>query len=269
MGNNRFRMLKSRLRGMEVVLADSAHSFSRHTHDRFGIGVIDRGAQNSLSGRGIVEATAGDVITVNRGEVHDGTPFDAKGRAWRMLYIDCATISAALSDISEGKLSQHEFPLPVTGDDRLRQRFDMLFDAITSSTETSPLLCEDRLLRLVEAAMRESPASKGSLSATGAIGRARDLIDDDPARALTLGDLARECGLSRFQLVRAFAEVTGMTPHAYLIQRRVALARRLIAGGQQLAEVALACGFSDQSHMTRLFIRQNGISPGVYAEATR
>jgi AraC-like DNA-binding protein len=73
--------------------------------------------------------------------------------------------------------------------------------------------------------------------------------------------------LSRFQVVRAFVKATGLTPHAYLIQCRIDLARRLIGGGTRLAEAALASGFADQSHMTRVFVRRYGISPRVYAGA--
>ena len=64
-----------------------------------------------------------------------------------------------------------------------------------------------------------------------------------------------------------FARATGMTPHAYLVQRRIDLARRMIAGGSSLAEAAIASGFADQSHMTRTFIRKYGLSPGAYADA--
>jgi AraC-like DNA-binding protein len=58
-----------------------------------------------------------------------------------------------------------------------------------------------------------------------------------------------------------------MTPHAYLMQVRADRARRLIAGGTPLAEAAAGSGFADQSHMTRLFIRAYGITPGAYAAA--
>jgi len=51
------------------------------------------------------------------------------------------------------------------------------------------------------------------------------------------------------------------------LQRRVALARRLIAQGLPLAETAAACGFADQSHMTRQFVRKYGVSPGMVAAA--
>ena len=75
-------------------------------------------------------------------------------------------------------------------------------------------------------------------------------------------------GLDRFQVLRSFARATGMTPHAYLVQRRIDLVRRLIASGQPLAQAAVASGFADQSHMTRIFVRKYGISPGAYARAT-
>ncbi|MNT52026.1 HTH-type transcriptional activator RhaS [compost metagenome] len=93
------------------------------------------------------------------------------------------------------------------------------------------------------------------------------MIDDDPAAALTLAELARACGLSRFQVLRACARATGLTPHAYQTQRRLLLARHLIRHGASLADAAVQGGFSDQSHMTRLFVRAYGVSPGRYALA--
>ena len=91
------------------------------------------------------------------------------------------------------------------------------------------------------------------------------MIDDAPTEPLTLAELAEAAGLDRFQLVRGFARATGLTPHAYRLQRRIGLARRLIARGVALAEAALASGFADQSHMTRVFARTYRITPGAYA----
>jgi hypothetical protein len=66
------RVRRTRLPGVISVEARSRRVFSRHAHDEFGIGVVIDGAQDSASGRGLVRAEAGQVITVNPGEVHDG-----------------------------------------------------------------------------------------------------------------------------------------------------------------------------------------------------
>jgi AraC-like DNA-binding protein len=79
--------------------------------------------------------------------------------------------------------------------------------------------------------------------------------------------LAALAGVSRFQLLRAFRRETGITPHAYLIQRRVSAARRLLAAGEIPAQAAAAAGFSDQSHMTRAFVRYLGVTPARYRAA--
>ena len=81
--------------------------------------------------------------------------------------------------------------------------------------------------------------------------------------------LAGGSGLSRFQVVRGFARATGLPPHACLLQRRVHLARRLIAAGTPLAEVAARRDFADQSHLTRVFGRTIGLPPGACAAARR
>jgi AraC-like DNA-binding protein len=84
---------------------------------------------------------------------------------------------------------------------------------------------------------------------------------------VSLAELAESSGMSRFQLLRGFAREVGTTPHAYLVQRRVCLARRFLATGESLADAALLAGFADQSHMTRAFLRQFGITPGRYQAA--
>lgn len=89
-------------------------------------------------------------------------------------------------------------------------------------------------------------------------------MDDDPAAELALSTLAAAAGLSRYQFLRAFSRLTGLPPHAYLLQRRVQRARRLVRAGLPLAEAAAASGFADQSHMTRCFVRSLGLTPGAF-----
>jgi AraC-like DNA-binding protein len=81
---------------------------------------------------------------------------------------------------------------------------------------------------------------------------------------LTLDELAAAAGLSRYYFLRAFRRAVGVTPHAYLTGRRIAAAKAFLAGTVPLSEVAVACGFYDQSHFTRSFKGCTGVTPGQY-----
>ena len=86
---------------------------------------------------------------------------------------------------------------------------------------------------------------------------------------MVLAELAILSGLSRFQVMRGFIKATGLTPHAYIVQRRMDLARRLMSAAMPLAMVAATAGFADQSHMTRLFVQKYGLSPRTFVQDTR
>lgn len=267
MRGNQFTLLHGRMPGVEAVEADTAFAFGRHTHEQFGVGLIHRGAQKSASGRGPVEAGPGDLITVNPGEVHDGAPIGDQGRGWRMLYLDPTIIASAMADISEGRTTRAvEFEHPVIRDERLARLFGRLFPLMTAESPARYALALDEAFLLVLGRLLQSKAS-GHQAIPRGIASARALIDDCPASPLTLADLARSAGLSRYQFLRGFARATGLTPHAYIMQRRLHRARGLIGRGCALSEAALESGFSDQSHMTRLFVRSFGMAPGAYAKA--
>jgi AraC-like DNA-binding protein len=84
---------------------------------------------------------------------------------------------------------------------------------------------------------------------------------------MDLETLAQQAGLSRFQALRAFKKRYGLPPHAYQLCLRMSHARRLLLEGAPAADVALRCGFADQSHFTRHFKRFNGVTPMQYARA--
>jgi AraC-like DNA-binding protein len=238
--------------GIQAVTAHSARSFARHTHDQFGIGLVDRGAQTSASGRGPVEVMAGDLITVNPGEVHDGLPVDDQGRSWRMLYLDPDAMKRLTG-------SPHDFAFPMLRLAGLAACFGHLFHAVQ---HVSGKLAVEEALVTLRKALDDRPSR--ALNQAN-VSRAIQVLQDDPARPITLANLSDEAGLSRFHFLRSFAKATGLTPHAFQVQARLHLARRMILAGHPLAAVAAEAGFADQSHLTRLFHRSYGMTPGRYA----
>ena len=93
--------------------------------------------------------------------------------------------------------------------------------------------------------------------------RARDLINVNLAHDLSIAEIAHECGLSSGYFARAFKRSTGVPPYQWLNKTRVERAKELLKDPRcELAEIALLCGFVDQSHFTRVFSRSEGYSPG-------
>lgn len=222
------------------------------------------GAHRSWSGIGHVEAVAGDVIAVNPGEMHDGDPVRGAVRSWRMLYLDPGLVAHVLR---EELSAEAEIARPVLHDPLLAGRFDRLFVALTEPTP-DVLGAEEALLRMLALLLnrhggRPLPVSGPPPPVALALQRLRE----SPERSATLAELAALSGVSRFQLLRGFARAVGVTPHAYLLQQRVRLARRLLAAGQRPAEAAAEAGFADQSHLTRAFRRQLGVTPAHYRAA--
>ncbi|VWC35181.1 AraC family transcriptional regulator [Burkholderia seminalis] len=85
---------------------------------------------------------------------------------------------------------------------------------------------------------------------------------------VSIEEVAAECELSRGYFIRAFSRTTGRTPHQWLLEQRVMRARDLIeTSDMTLADIAMACGFSDQSHLSRVFVRIVGHPPGAWRRA--
>ena len=96
---------------------------------------------------------------------------------------------------------------------------------------------------------------------------ARDTINANLDGELSLGQIARECRLSVSHFARAFTRSTGISPHRWLMQRRVDVAKDLmLMTDLSLVEISLRCGFSDQSHFTRVFAEATGKTPGRWRQ---
>ena len=95
--------------------------------------------------------------------------------------------------------------------------------------------------------------------------RARELLVAHLDGAVAAADIAKECRLSVGHFSRAFRQSMGVAPHAWLLNRRVEVAKDLLRDrDSSLSEIALSCGFADQSHFTRVFTRRVGVSPGAW-----
>lgn len=100
--------------------------------------------------------------------------------------------------------------------------------------------------------------------------RVQTFVEANIAGQLRLEDLARISGLSRMHFAAQFRAATGLSPHAYVLMRRVKHAKELIAGGDaSLVLVALDCGFQSQAHFCTVFKRLTGVTPSEWRRQVR
>ncbi|MCL2659120.1 MAG: AraC family transcriptional regulator [Acidobacteriaceae bacterium] len=97
--------------------------------------------------------------------------------------------------------------------------------------------------------------------------RAQEMLAGHLEGKLLIADIARECGLSWQHLIKLFRQETGLTPHQWLLQRRVDQAMDMLkTTNLSIAEIALRCGFADQRHLNRVFYALTGTSPALWRE---
>lgn len=125
-----------------------------------------------------------------------------------------------------------------------------------------------RLLHLNGTGAKDPP-SRGGLT-PWQLRQVLDFIQAHLANDIGLDDLAAITRLSTKHFARAFRQSTGMPPHRWLNSQRIERARELLAAGDlPLAEVALVCGFADQSHFTAAFRTATGATPGAFRRQAR
>ena len=243
--------------------------FTRHSHDDFALGLIEEGVQ-CFSSRGRNHtAPKGSLITVNPDEIHDGQSADKNPYGYRLLFIPWETMQQ-IGLAAGPKKSPQYFLSPVTHDQelacRLAQLLNVLEDPLAEGLEVSSLffsLVRDLLLR--HGTARGHGGDRNLVP--GAIRKVRAYILDMAGEDISLDDMANIAGFSRYHFLRTFTASQGISPHAFLLNRRLQLAKAALMDGATIADAAVQSGFFDQSHLSRRFKAAFGITPRQFQKA--
>ena len=156
-------------------------------------------------------------------------------------------------------------------DDQLRLLLTEMEREVTSGSATGPLYGDLLGLSLSVALIRKyghpsaTPALHKGGIAKPRLTRVLEYIATNLPSEIRLEDLAAIAGLSIFHFARAFRESTGVTPHQYVLQRRIDAVKTLLrTRNWNLEAIASATGFADASHLTKAFRRHTGTTPKTW-----
>jgi AraC family transcriptional regulator len=193
------------------------------------------------------------------------------------MFIPLTAFDEITSELKRPRIEQLNSPIGVEHQDETMLGLARSLNPLLARPEQATALFIDHvfLSMVAHLAVRYGGLDRGHIQAYAGRGnrmltplqqrRVTSRLLDDLADDPSLSELAALCGLSRSYFVRAFKETTGMAPHRWLLLHRAKRAKDLLRGTKMpIAEIAGACGFADQSHLTRVFSRAFRISPGAW-----
>lgn len=253
--------------GVEMVRADyKGQAFSKHVHEGYTIGVIEKGAQRFYRSGEIHTADTNSIILVNADDVHTGESASPGGWQYRAMYPLPEHFENISIDLYDGGKFAPYFSSSVINDPILTEQLRLLFNQVDNNA--SKLLTETILyalmlrLTLRHSSLRHVP--KDLSGSKEKLIRVKDYLDFYPAEDISLKQLAVIAGLSQYHFIRQFKKMFDLAPHSYQIQARLKKAKTLLKAGVKPVMVASDCGFHDQSHFNRHFKKALGTSPSKF-----
>ncbi|WP_313455482.1 AraC family transcriptional regulator [Pseudomonas sp.] len=242
--------------------------FAPHVHEGYVFTVIESGAQRFWHRGSEHLAPVGSMVLINPDELHTGATAHEAGWRYRGFYPEHERVTGVLDELGLSRHGMPRFHDSVILDPALALAFSQLHqlsEAGASALEQQTAWRQAVLALVQRHGHGAEPAAPGKEPL--AVKRARELLESQLADPPSLEALATAVNLSPFHFARVFRQATGLPPHAWLKQRRLARARELLRGGSAAADVAFTLGFADQSHFSRQFKQAYGVPPGVYRNA--
>ncbi|MFL9890869.1 AraC family transcriptional regulator [Paraburkholderia sp. RL17-381-BIF-C] len=239
--------------------------YAKHSHETFSIGAVTGGRSVYLNRRTREWIGTGAVVMMNPDDVHACNPVAGERWSYRMMHVDVAWLTSLQHELGFNENHAfHAFSQTMSTDAALFGGLNRLH-AILVDSNADVLRKESAAIAFFsEVQNKLNPAVLPDRDATRQLTRAAEFIAENCTRSLKLEDICDAVGLSASHLIRAFKQRYGMTPHAYLINRRIQYSRAQLRRGRVIAEVALDAGFADQAHLQRIFKRLVAATPGQY-----
>ncbi|MGD8109996.1 AraC family ligand binding domain-containing protein [Vibrio sp. TRT 17S01] len=252
--------------GIDVIDAQFIEtSFGKHAHSEYVISLVEKGVKQFFHKGKTHTAGVGAISVISPDEIHTGNKGQWQGWRYKAIYPTEEHISNIYYEIYS-RNGLPTFKDSVIIDSRFQSYMQMLFSKMNSHTEQLEIEIYLELI-LVKMIMRYGSVNLSPIKEADAksnIQRVRDFLADHYTKKVSLDDLSALSGVNKYHLIHEFKRYFGSTPHQFQIQQRISNSQMMLKQGIKPIDVALCCGFHDQSHFHKAFVSAMGVTPSMY-----
>ncbi len=241
--------------------AGTTYAVRKHSHDTLSIGFVEKGSSKIICQPHKFNLETHNATLIPPGNIHLCEPDDADKFIFRMVYI-CPDWLASTFELDAHKLQPQARALSkedIVYKDTFFTPFNSGRDKMVEETRVIFFLAH-----LFFSVFSLEPATDKYLTEPETINRVTEFLDNNFSQEIQLDDLENLTGISKFSLLRRFKKRWHLTPHAYVINKRILMAKKMLKQNYSVADTAAACGFFDQSHFVKTFKNFVGINPAAY-----
>ncbi|MFP7731945.1 AraC family ligand binding domain-containing protein [Priestia aryabhattai] len=238
--------------------------FPAHFHEYYVIGFIEEGQRHLICQGKDYIINPGDLLLFNPYDTHSCEQIDGKTLDYRCINVTPKAMKKAVFDINGSESLPHFNSNVVQGAEVVSILKELHLQILNGEREFKK---EELFLYLLEELMQDH--SNLSFFST-AVDTSREIkticsyLEENYTKKITLDELSQLIGWSKYRLLRSFTKQKGISPYSYLETIRINQAKKMLEQGKRPIDVSFLTGFSDQSHLTRFFKSQVGLTPKQY-----
>lgn len=249
---------------LELRYSNNTKHYKEHIHETFSMGINLKGKSIYTNKNDKFEFDKDMIAIVNANEIHSCNPINETPNLYYMLYLDEDWCFEIQKSIDNNLTKYKPFPKAILYSKEVYETFKTLCETIFSdiSFEEKQEELINFFSNLFECYLEKSDQKIEDKS----FEEITNFLKDNYTENISIEDLALKFNINPFYLIRVFKSKLNITPHAYFLNIKINRAKELLKMGNSITQTALECGFTDQSHFHRNFLKIVATTPKSYQD---
>lgn len=247
---------------LELRYSNNTKHYKEHLHDTFSMGINIEGKSIYTNRDSKYDFDIGMLAIVNANVIHSCNPIEKTPNLYYMIYLDEKWCYGIQKSICERIDSFKAFPENILHDEKLYNEFKTLCETIFS--DISYIEKEDELINFFTKFFGKYLEQSKEKIEDKVFDSLKKYLNRNYQENISLDELSKKFDLNPFYIIRLFKTNLNTTPHSYLLNIKINRAKELLKQGFSIVDTALECGFTDQSHFHRNFLKIVATTPKEY-----